>query len=204
MKNKVLVLASGGLDSSVVLGLYKWLDYDISVMYFDYGNLNKREEKDALIKLCSKFNIAKIEEVKLDISWSSGGCLDEDNEDMYIEMRNLIFLANALSYAQAKKINTIAVGFIGGPGEYNDTTDEFLYDFHTLSVNSTGVQIKAPLKGYTKQEVYRLGLKFGINLKNTYSCNKGKGKPCGVCYDCKDLLELVEQENIPDELNPFK
>lgn len=204
MRNKILILASGGLDSSVLLALYKSMNYDISVMYFDYGNLNKEAEKEALIAICNKLNITQIEEVKLNISWSSGGCLVEDNEDMYIEMRNLIFLSNAISYAQAKGIKTIAVGFIGGPGEYDDTTDQFLYDINYLSTGATGIHIKAPLKQYTKEEVYRLGLKLGVNLKNTYSCNKGQGKPCGKCYDCKDLLELVEAVNIPDELNPFK
>lgn len=204
MRNKILILASGGLDSSVLLALYKSMNYDISVMYFDYGNLNKEAEKEALIAICKKLDINQIEEVKLNISWSSGGCLVEDNEDMYIEMRNLIFLSNAISYAQAKGIKTIAVGFIGGPGEYDDTTDQFLYDINYLSTGATGIHIKAPLKQYTKEEVYRLGLKLGVNLKNTYSCNKGQGKPCGKCYDCKDLLELVEAVNIPDELNPFK
>lgn len=204
MRNKILILASGGLDSSVLLALYKSMNYSISVMYFDYGNLNKEAEKEALIDICKKLDITQIEEVKLNISWSSGGCLVEDNEDMYIEMRNLIFLSNAISYAQAKGIKTIAVGFIGGPGEYNDTTDQFLYDINYLSTGATGIHIKAPLKQYTKEEVYRLGLKLGVNLKNTYSCNKGQGKPCGKCYDCNDLLELVEAVNIPDELNPFK
>lgn len=204
MNNKILVLASGGLDSSVVLALYKYMNYDITVMYFDYGNLNSKAEKEALMKLCKKLNITKIEDVKLNINWSSGGCLVEDNEDMYIEMRNLIFLSNAISYAQAKGIKSIAVGFIGGEGDYDDTTEQFLYDLNTLSINTTGILIKAPLKLYNKSEVYKLGLKFGVNLKNTYSCNKGQGKPCGKCYDCKDLLDLVEQENIPNELNPFK
>lgn len=204
MNSKILILASGGLDSSVLLAFYKSMNYDITVMYFDYGNLNKAEEKEALMNLCNKLDITKIEEVKLNISWSSGGCLVEDNEDMYIEMRNLIFLSNAISYAQAKGIKTVAVGFIGGKGEYDDTSDQFLYDINYLSTGATGIHVKAPLKEYTKNEVYKLGLKLGINLKNTYSCNKGKGKPCGKCYDCEDLLELIEQENIPNELNPFK
>lgn len=206
VSRSILVLASGGLDSSVVITLYKNLGYDVHTLYFNYGNINAPKEYSKLESLCNKLDIPSSNRYSLNIEipWSKGGCVDGTNPNPYIEMRNLIFLSYAISLAEAKEIDEIAVGFIKVPVDYSDTSYDFLANINQLSLEATAIPIRAPLKELDKAGVYRLGRKLGINLRDTFSCNYSKSNPCGKCGDCQDILKLIEDEQIPDEENPFK
>lgn len=203
---KILVLASGGLDSSVVIALYKNLGYDVHVLYFKYGNVNSQAELNKLYNLCEKFNIPSsnrmIQSISLD--WARGGALDGKDSDPYVEMRNLIFLSYAISIAEAKEMDEIAVGFINSPMDYKDSSVDFLSNINVVSMESIGVPVCSPLKGLDKVGVYKLGKKLGVNLKDTFSCNySSTDDPCGMCGDCLDILKIIKEEGVPNEDNPF-
>lgn len=202
---KVLILASGGLDSSVVIALYKNLGYDVHILYLPYGNINERAELEKLIKIKEKFNIPDENFIThtLDLSYSNSGCINEENLNPYVEMRNLIFISYAISIAETKGIDLVAVGFISVPTGYLDTTEQFVSDFNRLSINSSGIEVVAPLHHTDKIGVYKLGVKLGINLKDTFSCNVRYDKPCGECYDCIDIKDIIKKVGIKDEDNPF-
>lgn len=204
---KVLVLASGGLDSTVVVALYKNLGYDVHLLYLPYGNINEKAETERLLKLREKFDIPaeNILAIKLNLNYSNSSCIHKDSTNPYVEMRNLIFISYAISVAEAKGIDEVAVGFIKTLDEYKDTTEEFVVMMNNLSVSTTGIEVKAPLKHLDKRGVYELGKKLGVSLTDVFSCNTPNGdKPCGECYDCVDIKQLIKQCNIPDEENPFK
>lgn len=119
-------------------------------------------------------------------------------------MRNLVFMSYAISYAQSIDADLIAIGFIKVPVGYPDTSEQFISDFNTMSLNAIGIEAKAPLMELDKVGVYKLGRKFGIGMKNTFSCNTPKnGKPCGECPDCKDLKFIIQEAEVEDEDNPF-
>lgn len=202
---KVLILASGGLDSSVVVALYKNLGYDVHLLYLPYGNINAKAEVKKVRNLATKFNIPTVNTYvhPLNLDYTNSKCVGDSDGSYYVEMRNLIFLSYAVSIAEVKGINEIAVGFIKTVDEYIDTSEEFVTLMNNLSIYATGVEIKAPLKQLTKREVYELGSKLGVNLKDTFSCNFGEIKPCGECYDCVDLKQLIRECNVPDDDNPF-
>ena len=189
-ERKVLVLFSGGLDSSVVVALYANLGYDVDILYVDYGNINAITEKAKVQALCNKFSIypSHIHVINQNLFWSKGGCIDKDTQSTYVEMRNLIFISLATSMAESLDIDLVATGFIKAPAPYKDASEEFLFDINEVTSNSAGISITAPLMLLDKQGVYRLGKKLGINLKDTFSCNKSSNsKPCGVCPDCLDI-----------------
>lgn len=202
---KVLILASGGLDSTVMIALYKNLGYDVHLLYLPYGNINEEAELDKLIKIQTKFNIPDEQTFihKLDLSYSDGGCINKDNTNPYVEMRNLIFISYALSVAETKGIDLVAVGFINVPAGYPDTTEQFILDINNLALNATGIEVVAPLHHLDKIGVYKLGKKLGVNLLDTFSCNVSNDKPCGECYDCLDIKNIIKKVGVPDEDNPF-
>jgi 7-cyano-7-deazaguanine synthase len=191
---KVLILASGGLDSSVLIALYSALKYEVHTVYFNYGNKNVNMENTKLLALLKKYDVhgANAHFVPLSITWSNGGCIDQSNSNAYVEMRNLIFLSNAISIAEAYEIQEIAYGAIKIPDPYPDASEDFVERLDQLAMSTTGAHVVAPLINMTKQEVFDLALKLGIDLEETYSCNYPltNGEPCGKCGDCIDISRL--------------
>lgn len=203
---KVLILASGGLDSTVVIALYKNLGYDVHLLYLPYGNLNQSTEMDKLVKIIDKFKIPQENTytVDLKLDYSNSGCLNEDGGVLYVEMRNLIFLSYAISMAEAKGIEEVAVGFIQAGADFPDATEEFAVMMNNLAVKTVGIEVRAPLIHLNKEGVYKLGKKLGVDLADTYTCNRSNKKPCGECMDCLDLKHIIKVCDIPDMDNPFK
>ena len=202
---KVLVLASGGLDSTVVVALYKNLGYDVHLLYLPYGNINEKAETERLLKIREKFGIPAENTlvVKLNLNYSNSSCIHKDGTNPYVEMRNLIFLSYAISVAEAKGIDLVAVGFISVPAGYPDTTEQFIHDINNLALNASGIGVVAPLHHLDKIGVYKLGKKLGVNLLDTFSCNVSNDKPCGECYDCLDIKNIIKKVGVPDQDNPF-
>lgn len=202
--NKVLVLASGGLDSSVLLAMYRQMNYDVAILYIDYGQANKDIERKKLWKLMSDLKITNYHEVKTSIPWSKSSTTGGEGS-LYVEMRNLIFISYAISACEALGIDLLSLGYIKTEDDYNDTTDSFIEDIRILANRSVGVRLDFPLKDMTKLEVYELGKKFGVGFKNTFSCNTpvGRIKPCGVCGDCVDIERIIEKGVVDNADNPF-
>jgi queuosine biosynthesis protein QueC len=202
---RVLVLSSGGLDSTVLLSLYKHLEYDVHALYIPYGNKNFQAECVKITKMCEKLDIPLFTQVA-DFPYSESACLKgiEDNERLYLEMRNLVLLSMAVSTAQSLDIDEVAIGLIGASSSYPDCSPQFINEFATTVMNASGIVVSAPLINMSKYAVYRLGKKLGVNLKDTFSCNVSNNqKPCGKCPDCLDIMRIIEKEEVPDEDNPF-
>lgn len=195
MRNKVVVLSSGGLDSSVMLAHYKHLGYDVYPMYIDYGNNNIGEEMEKLLTVLSNLKIKnRLMHTNIDLGWSSSVINkgSSGSDGLYVNMRNLVFIANAVSYAESIEASKVAVGFIDVPAPYQDASPSFLDDINNTVINSCGIVVEAPLINLDKQGVYELGLKYNIALEDTISCNTPiDGKPCGICDDCKDIKGLI-------------
>ena len=203
---KVLILASGGLDSTVVIALYKNLGYDVHLLYLPYGNINQEAEMRKLAGIREKFDIEEdnFHTIPVNLSHSNSSSMKEDGGVLYVEMRNLIFISYAISLAETLDIDEIAVGFIQALEPYRDATLDFVLRINDLAVNTSGIEIKAPLINLDKTGVYLLGEKLGVRLLDTFSCGRSATKPCGDCYDCIDTKQLIKQCYIPDEDNPFK
>lgn len=202
---KVLILASGGLDSTVLIYLYKRLKYDIEVVFFDYGAVGNSLEIDKLKKLCAKLNITDnhIHIIPINLNWTNAKNMDNNN--VYVEMRNLIFLSNAISLAESLKINKVAIGLITNTHYYPDSTPDFINQMDDLAINSLGISVEAPLMNLEKQDVYLLGKDLGASLKETTSCFSPtvNGEVCGECVGCRDVKEIIKMGVVPDEDNPF-
>src|SRR3712207_4531963 len=162
--NKVLVLASGGLDSSVLIALYRKLNYDVEVMYASYGQQNYKEEVEALSKVTRCYNIPsdKIHEIAVNVPWSNSNTTGGSG-GAYVEMRNLIFLSYAISFCEAHNIDLISLGYIKTLDDYNDTSDTFIEDIRILANRSSSIRIDVPFKDMSKYEVYKLGKQLGLN-----------------------------------------
>src|SRR3989344_8203644 len=169
MKNAI-ILCSGGLDS-VVTAYYvkKKLNYKkLIILFFDYSQRTLKQERK-YSKLCAQDLNAEFEEIKLKwLGKISNSLLNKKNklnkvkqlkntkkesDKFYVPFRNGIFLAYAISLAEAiynkdKSIYEIFVGFkCEGKESYPDTNKLFVDKLNNLSKISTNgkFKINAPL-----------------------------------------------------------
>ena len=83
LKNKsIVVLLSGGLDSSTVTGIAKKSEAKIFGLSFDYGQRHKKELNSASI-IAKHFDIEEFKIIKLDLSlWGGSSLTDIKKKNM--------------------------------------------------------------------------------------------------------------------------
>lgn len=188
MSEKILILASGGLDSTVLVHLYHKLGYDVHLFYVDHGNKNSEQERKVLASTCKRLGIdlSKIHVATTDFGWSNSGTLVHNNsKNYYVEMRNLVFTSMAISFAEANEIGYIALGLIKcGNCNFPDSTTDFLYKMDALAYSTIGANVIAPLINATKQQVRELAENLGVHEYFTCFEPLPDGTPCGHCPAC--------------------
>jgi 7-cyano-7-deazaguanine synthase len=113
----------------------------------------------------------------------------------YVPARNTIFLALALSWAEALSARDLFIGVnaIDYSG-YPDCRPAFLVAFEHLAavatkagVSGDGFRVHAPLLELSKAEIIRLGMGLGVDFGKTVSCYQAdaQGRACGTCDACR-------------------
>lgn len=200
MKEKVLILASGGLDSTVLIHLYHKLGYDIHLMYIDHNNKNKDQELQMLETIIKNLEIPRDNLIvtKTELPWSKSGTLNGNNSaNYYVELRNLVFTSLALSYAEANAIEYVALGLIYSENcPFPDSNLDFLYKMDALARDTIRASVVAPLINASKEDVYNLAKAFGIN--KWFTCfSPVDNNPCGKCPACNAVSTLY---NLPSSV----
>ena len=148
MKNKAVVLLSGGLDSTTTLAIAKNQGFEIYALSFDYGQRHRVELEQAQI-IAQKFEVADHQIMTIDLRQFGGSALTDsidvptnrDEEEMsseipitYVPARNTIFLSFCLAYAEVKKAGNIFLGVnaVDYSG-YPDCRPEFIAAFEILA-----------------------------------------------------------------------
>lgn len=207
MKNKSVILLSGGLDSLVSLGA-GINEYNIRLaLTFNYGQKPARQEMSASEKIAQYYGI-KYKFIELpflkDITKTAlvSGDVPTDNlgtkesaKAVWVPNRNGLFLNIAASFADAEGFSHILFGANKEEGlTFPDNTQEFVDGINESFKYSTmnGVKVVAPLINYNKNDIVKLALELGIPLELAYSCYNSNDKNCGVCESCKNLKSALE------------
>lgn len=177
----VLVLLSGGIDSTAMVHFYKTQGNSVSGLFIDFGQISGKREESAseLIADFFKIKLYKVKCSGID-TWKSG----------YIRGRNAFLLHTALMNFPFKR-GIIAIGIHSGTN-YIDCSHSFaLMMQQSFDIYTDGqVNLGTPFIDWKKNEIYCYSQKKGIPLHLTYSCELGKEQPCGECISCKDLEAL--------------
>ncbi|QEE49117.1 tRNA methyl transferase-like protein [Flavobacterium alkalisoli] len=180
MKDYVLILASGGIDSTACIQFYKNLDFNIETLFIDYGQVSKYQELKA-VKLITDFYNIKLRVIKINITKKEIG---------EITGRNAFFIFTALmSFYNDRGL--IALGIHYGTSYYDCSTD-FVNNVQKIIDKYSGetIKISAPFIKFNKKEIYEYCSLEKVPIHLCYSCELGKKQPCGQCLTCKDL-ELI-------------
>jgi 7-cyano-7-deazaguanine synthase len=201
----VVPLVSGGTDS---LLMCKLLDIDKQEQYpifIDYGQLAVDMEWASCKKIFKKSNLPEPERIDLSgygKSIKSG--ITDDEKDIYAEAflpgRNLIFLVVAASYAYQKGIKTIAIGLLSESTHlFPDQTEEFIVNANFAINSALGdyITILTPLINFSKKDVFELAKHYNLSLDETYSCHSGKDSYCGKCVACREIINSVGRDSLP-------
>lgn len=198
-KTKAVVLLSGGLDSATVAARAVTDGYKLIALSFDYGQRNSQEIRAARL-LAAHFEIEEHFITSVDLSAWGGSLLTSGEGDSgaaqlpgrsntnYVPGRNTVFIALALSLAEAKGAKAIYLGFTAADRHYPDTGPAYLEAFGKL-LNKAGqataaLRLVAPLIDDTKLSIVRQALDYGIPIERTWSCYAEGEQPCGLCIAC--------------------
>ena len=188
-KRKVLVSASGGLDSSTTLAILKNAGYDVLAVHFKYGHRGEKAEELALNKVCEILQINSIkfdlkEQMKL-LDWDSmlvnknskittGTAEGQKTTVAWTCFRNGLFVTYLGALAESYIINNkydevfITGGFLclSESGAWPDNSERFIKSFIKFSefASIVGTKIK-PLycsSNLLKTEEYIVLEKLGL------------------------------------------
>jgi 7-cyano-7-deazaguanine synthase len=182
-KNKkyVLVLASGGIDSTACINFYKNLGFDIEAIFIDYGQLARKKEYKAI------FSITKFYSINLTrISISNSKQFKEG----LVTGRNAFLCFTALMNF-SKENGIIALGIHNGTGYY-DCSEKFLKQIQAIfdEYSQGTIKLGTPFLNFNKKEIWDYCILEKVPLEFSYSCESGKKQPCGKCLTCKDLESI--------------
>ncbi len=180
-KKNVLILASGGIDSTACIRFFKKLKFQAEAIFFDYGQLSRNREIKAIKAISEFYDIPlNIVQIKSDKKFSKG----------LIAGRNAAFHFLALmNFKYRHGIIASGVHF-GTP--YFDCSEFFLQEIQQAFDGYTNgtVKVSAPFLNFSKKEIWQYSKKEKVPLHLTYSCELGRKQPCGDCDTCKDIEVL--------------
>ncbi|WP_343748007.1 7-cyano-7-deazaguanine synthase [Fluviicola sp.] len=181
-KNNVLILASGGIDSTACIQFYKDLGFEVELVFLNLGQPSHKNELNAVTKISEYYGC------KLNILNVSGLNITKG----FILGRNaaLIFLA-LMSFS--KSFGIIAIGIHSGT-TYYDCGENFLNQVQSIIKEYSGdlVQVAAPFLTWNKKEIANYCSLEKVPIHLTYSCELGLDQPCNECLTCKDLRKIYE------------
>ncbi len=174
----VLVLYSGGGDSTLLLKLAEKMNKKPFALLVYYGQLHK-EELDYARKFCTLNNIP-FKEVSLSGYDVNSGLTGSGEQNLYegvhshnVPARNSIFLSLAYGYAEAMGISEIWYGanYSDYENRFPDCYQEYVGKFNEMLKVAAARPIKvyAPLLGMSKEMTTKLLESFGVQKDEIFS-----------------------------------
>lgn len=220
---KFVVLASGGLDSCVLISCIAQLGVEVQPLFIRNGHPWEDAESAALRRFVNSLampNILAVAERSvplrdmLDVHWRGHGYqpgFSEGYRANFIPGRNLALLSVASLYAYVHGASAIALGLLAG-NPYPDATGSFFSTFEELfgEAFERPLNILTPFAKLAKEEVIRTGEALPLEL--TLSCvNPIDGEHCGnACNKCAErqkafalagIVDRTSYRNTPPQVN---
>lgn len=197
------VLASGGVDSTVLLAEELHAGYEVTPIHVRSGFAWEDAEERRLRRLltCPPFLgatsplvtlSAPVHDVYPSDHWAIAGTppgLHSPDAAVYLEGRNLLLISKAAIWCRRHDVSRLVIASLAG-NPFPDATSEF---FQALSrAVSLGlahpIEVAAPFLRMTKAEVVGRGRALRVPLELTLSCmNPGHGDAhCRACSKCRE------------------
>ncbi|MDG6998197.1 MAG: 7-cyano-7-deazaguanine synthase [Nitrososphaerota archaeon] len=199
---KVVVLSSGGLDSSLTMLLLRKEGHDVYPIHVNYGHLAEEREWLSCQRICDYLGLKPVRVGITGTEIIPSGLVHSSldiEKDAFFPNRNLIFAVLGASYAYSVDCKVVALGILANPIFPDQTVDFFKRAEDSISAAlGTQLKIMTPLISLDKREVLKLAKKHSLPFELTYFCHSGKDPPCGICISCKERIaaeDMLKLEN---------
>ena len=227
--DKVLVVLSGGLDSSVatMMCVDKYGKDNVQTVTFNY-NQKQILEIDRAGDLCKALDVkhtildlSVLGTIAQPMSANISGTnvempnikevLGDPQPVTYVPFRNMILLSLAMSHAEVQGCNKVITGLqVHDEYGYWDTTQKFVDSMNNVaSQNRThSVTIEAPFSQMSKAEEIEVAIEldqFDL-LRHTLTCYDPQGVlSCGKCPSCAErimnFMKVGRKDPIPYDID---
>lgn len=194
----LVILASGGIDSTLMSLMAYEEGVAIHPLFIDYGQLGAVKEWQAVRQSYSKHGLPS--PIRMDLSGYGhvipSGITTRDlriSEDAFLPGRNMLIILAGAGFAYRINAQGVAIGLLNPETHlFPDQTGEFLRACETTLETAFGrrIAVVAPLFHLTKKDVLTMAGERG--LTTTYSCHAGGDTPCGVCVSCMEIKNAME------------
>lgn len=221
-KAQVLVVLSGGMDSTVcaALAVRDFGAENTAALHIDYGQRTEKRERRAFQEISDRMGIPTRLAVKTEFFRAIGGSALTDDQIAvpqagaeigveipvtYVPFRNSHFLSAAVSWAEVLGAEKIYIGAVQQDSSgYPDCRPEFYAAFNEAVRTGTKdgkIRIETPLIALRKAEIVMLGLELGAPFDLTWSCYSREDKACGVCDSCVLRLRAFAAAGASDPIS---
>lgn len=213
-----IVVASGGMDSTVLAYDLKAQGHDLRLLSVDYGQRHGKELAYAhatAITLGVPWSLADLTGITSllagssltsdDVPVPSGHYAAESMKATVVPNRNAILLNVAAGYAVSCGADFVATGVHAGDHFiYPDCRPAFIDSLNVMLGHATdgfavdGFHVAAPYVNISKTEIAARGAALGVPFAETWSCYRGGELHCGTCGTCVERIEAIRDAGIPD------
>lgn len=183
----VLVLFSGGLDSTLLAENAHRSGILAGVLFFSWGQPSLVQEQRAVMAWASPRDVRVFREViDLDDVGSMRGPGVGKSGPRVVTGRNGIFLARATAMGLRLGVSDVWFGpTADDQADYPDCRPAFVDAMSAASAAQGGPRIVAPLINMNKADVMAEAKALGVSVDDTWSCYTPRlGQPCGTCNSC--------------------
>lgn len=169
-----ILLLSGGMDSTLIYYIEKNID---EYVFFNYGQKQLKQERNAIKKLNVKYKEIKINK----LNYTKNGFIQGRNLTFLIELRELYIDKNIVVFIGSNKDDV-----------FPDNNTKFMKKVESI-LNASyikNIKIITPLSNTTKKTISK-SLSQVENV-SPYWCYSGTETPCGICKSCKELKKIGE------------
>ncbi len=215
MREKAVVVFSGGIDSTTLLYDLRSLGYELKAISVDYGQRHGARELASSRRLCKEL---QIEQRVIDLgglaallgnnslSNPAAGVPEGHYESSTMQLttvpnRNMILIAIGIAWAVSLKFDAVAFGAHAGQyTPYPDCRPDFAEAMHRAAqvCDWNPMQVLAPFVTWDKGDIVKRGFELGVPFGLTWSCYNGREKHCGRCGTCIDRKEAFAKNNLAD------
>jgi 7-cyano-7-deazaguanine synthase len=215
-RDRVVVLLSGGMDSSVCASLAA-RDFDAAAVHISYGQRTEERERQAFLAICDRLGIHQRLMVRNEALRAIGGSALTDKRIpvpesnlghgipvTYVPFRNAHFLSVGVSWAEVLTADKVYIGAVEQDSSgYPDCRPEYYRAFNQVvraGTKAGRIQIVTPLIGMRKADIVTLGLELGAPFDLTWSCYSREDRACGVCDSCVLRQRAFQEAGVADPI----
>ena len=214
----VVVVFSGGLDSTTLAYWLASRDARLTLLSVDYGQRHGKELLFAARTATDLGAVHHVADLRLAGKLLGGSALtsaavqvpdghytDESMRATVVPNRNALLLDLATGLAISTGAGAVAYGaHAGDHAVYPDCRPEFVAAYQQMAVTANAgflpgeFTVLAPFIAMTKAEIASLAAGLDVPVGRTWSCYRGGEAHCGTCGTCTERREAFALAGIDD------